>query len=1100
MRPALATMPRFASAMKTGTQLIFIDWPVGDDDGDVTRFGRSAGPQRRQETRFYEDIHVNDWENPGLVGRNRLPARAYFVPFPDADAALAGGRESSSCIGSLNGAWKFHYDPSPDAAPKGFESDGFDVSSWGAITVPGHWQLQGYGHPHYTNVQYPFPIDPPFVPTENPTGSYRREFHVGPDWAGRRIILRFEGVDSVFWVWINGKAVGLSKGSRLPSEFDITKLVKQGVNTIAVRVSQWSDASYLEDQDMWWLSGIFRDVYVIATPAAHLYDVCARTELDKAYKDATLRVEATLANIGESADVTVEGKLLDAAGAEVASLSGKAKVAKGKTAKVELSAAVANPRQWTAETPQLYTLLLTTKQSGKVTQAAAIKVGFRSVEIEGAVLKVNGQRVVFRGVNRHEFDPDHGRTLSYETMLRDVLLMKRHNINSVRTSHYPDDPRWYDLCDEYGLYLVDECDLETHGFHTDNWAKNPTNEPAWELACVDRMERMVMRDRNRPSIILWSLGNEAGFGVNHAKMKATANALDSRPIHYEGDYECKLADVYSQMYSDPDKVRKMGEGKVEVNQGPFKIQPADYTKKPFVLCEYAHAMGNGPGGLKDYWEVIDSYERVQGAWVWEWIDHGIRQRRADGTEWFAYGGDFGDQPNDGNFITDGLVFPDRTPSPGLIELKKAIEPVKVEVVDATAGRFKLTNRYAFVGMDHLRATWSVSADGSVIASGELSAPKGGWPKAGKSAEVVAPFDRPSGLAIKEYALTISFALAEATLWASAGHEVAWGQAVVPAEKPIAPALVHTRMAAVDCDARDASLTISAGDSVVIFDRTRGVLSSWTAAGRTIMERGPELNLFRAVTDNDRGGWNGANERRWRDAGLHWLQHRLGSIDAKRLDDQSVRVTVKTRIAPPVHRRGFDCVYDYTFLGSGDCLLKVSATPQGEWPSELPRIGLRMALPAELDQVVWYGFGPGEAYADTRMAQRVGIWSNDVAGLHTSYVFPQENGNRVDARWLTICDTRGFGLMAMGAPVIDFSTSWFSTEDLDAARHQHELRRRPFVTLNLDHAINGIGTASCGPGVFEKYRLGCKAFEFTVRLRPFQGGRDTAKALWRQMVR
>ena len=580
---------------------------------------------------------INDWENPAVPHRNRLAPRANLVPYADASSAAAYRREGSPFFILLNGVWKFHFDPTQAEAPQGFHEESFDAGGWDDLVVPSSWQLHGYGRPHYTNVQFPFPVDPPRVPTENPTGSYRRDFVIPEGWKDRRIILRFEGVDSAFFVWMNGRQLGFGKGSRLPSEFDVTDCVRSGGNVLAVRVVQWSDGSYMEDQDMWWLSGIFRDVCLLAAPKVHLYDLSVRTELDGAYRDATLKMAATVANAGPQvvSGQRVEARLLDSAGRDVLPQppsSGFA-VGPGATTVIQLEAPVANPEKWSAERPCLYTLLVTLKdRQGQLVEVAPVRVGFRSVQVKDANILINGVAVKFKGVNRHEHHPDFGRALPLETMVQDLRLMKRHNINTVRTSHYPDDPRFYDLCDEYGLYVIDECDLETHGFgQLKDWAGNPAEDPAWEAACVDRMQRMVQRDKNHPCVFMWSLGNEAHFGCNHKAMTHWARQADpTRLIHYEGDYELEIVDVFSRMYPTVAWLETIGQGKEPVDDG--RLKPEKYTRYPMICCEYAHAMGNGPGNLQEYWDIFYKYRRLQGGCVWEWADHGIRRRTPDGRD------------------------------------------------------------------------------------------------------------------------------------------------------------------------------------------------------------------------------------------------------------------------------------------------------------------------------------------------------------------------------------------------------------------------------------------------------------------------------------
>ncbi|MEI7832937.1 MAG: glycoside hydrolase family 2 TIM barrel-domain containing protein, partial [bacterium] len=898
---------------------------------------------------------MHDWENPQVTHRNRLPGRAYTFPYPDVATALSGECGASAWFLSLNGQWKFHFAPSPAEAPEGFYAGDYPDGAWDELVVPGCWQMHGYGHPHYTNFQYPFPVDPPRVPTENPTGSYRREFLLPEAWEMQSVRLRFEGVDSAFYVWVNGQQVGFSKGSRIPAEFDITEFLLPGSNSLAVQVYQWSDGSYVEDQDMWWLSGIFRDVYLLAIPAVHVNDVTVRTTFDAAYRDATLSVSVEIQQ-RDAGEYRLQARLLDADQRAVAE-----QTVPVSGAGISLTLPVAAPKAWTAETPNLYTLLVSLLDNrGEMLETTPVRVGFRQIEIKDGVLCVNGAPIKFKGVNRHEHHPDLGRTIQLETMVQDILLMKRHNINGVRTSHYPDDPRWYDLCDEYGIYLIDECDLETHGFCLiKDWHGNPAFEPAWESACVDRMERMVLRDKNHPSVIFWSLGNEANFGINHKKMAARTRELDpTRPIHYEGDRFAETTDIFSTMYSDVNYITNVGKGDVEKVWDAEKCPDMTrLTKIPFVLCEYAHAMGNGHGGLKEYWETIYTYPRLSGGFIWEWIDHGIRKHTADGTEYFGYGGDFGDEPNDGNFICDGLVFPDRIPSPGLIEYKKIIEPVNVEAVDLAKGVVTLINRYDFRTLDGLVLGWSISADGKVLQSGAVTLPK---LAAHASALLTLPYSLPIPTPGTTYLLTLSFTLKHDELWANSGFEVAWAQFTLPVSAP-APVKALCTMPAIKVTESTTAITVTGADFALTFDRVRAIITGWQSQGQELLLAGPQLNFWRAITDNDRI-W----EKSWRDAGLYRLQHRVDSIECALLaNGKAVRVQANVRIAPPVADRAFLCTYTYTIYGSGDLLLEVTGTPQGIWPETLPRIGLQMTLPLSLRRVAWDGRGPGESYVDTK---------------------------------------------------------------------------------------------------------------------------------------
>ncbi len=1027
----------------------------------------------------------NEWENQAVTHRNRLPPRAYFSHYPDAAAAGDGERTSTSWLRLLDGVWKFHYDPSPVEAPADFQKPSYDVSAWNDLTVPSSWQMHGYGRPHYTNVIYPFPIDPPHIPTENPTGCYRREFDVPASWDGMRIVLRFDGVDSAFHVWVNGKEVGFSKGSRLPAEFDVTRLVKTGANTVAVKVYQWSDGSYIEDQDMWWLSGIFRSVSLLAMPTLRVEDFFAKAGLDAAYEDGELSVSVDLANnTGKKASCSVEAVLFDPTGVRVGKPMGKdIEAAASAVTSVSLKSKVAAPMKWSSESPSLYTLVITLKdKSGKAIESVSSRIGFRTVERKGPQFFVNGKPILLKGVNRHDMHPDLGKAIPLDHMLRDILLMKQHNINTVRTSHYPNDPRFLDLCDEYGLFVIDECDLECHGFcHTKKfeWV---SDDPAWEAAYVDRMERMVARDRNHASVIFWSLGNESSFGRNHKAMTAKARKMDpTRLIHYEGDHMLEASDVYSVMYPSVESLQEVNDGK------PY---PCTWRKtfekmldKPFILCEYAHAMGNGPGNLKEYWDVFYEKRRIQGGCVWEWCDHAIRVKDEKG-EWFAYGGDFGDQPNDGNFVVDGLVTPDRVPSPGLIEYKKVLEPVLTEAADLSAAKVKITNRYEFISLEHLSISWSVFSQFGVLASGVMPTPSI-KPDSSKIVSVpvgALPAARPG----EERHLMIRYLLAKDFKWAAAGHEVAWAQFKLPVKTAKTPELLLSSMPSIRRREDATSLVLEGVDFRIAFSKVYGVITEWVSNGQKLLEAGPRLNFWRAPTDNDIH-----MAKKWRENGLHWLQHRIKEVECEEVRGKALRVRITSRIAPPILDKAFECEYLYTVCGSGDLLLECSVKPVGDWLKAtsgdidtIPRVGLSMRLPGALDQVKWFGRGPGESYVDSKEAQRVGVYAATVEQLGFPYITPQENGNRTETRWVSLTSLNGSGLLAVGRPQFDFSALWHTQEDLTEAKHQNELAKRSFITLNLDHAQCGLGSQSCGPGPLEKYKLKPGEFNFSVRLKPY----------------
>ena len=861
-------------------------------------------------------------------GRGSLPPRAWYA--------------SSDAVSlSLNGSWRLRLSTTADAEDDSFATEGYDTDGWAEVVVPGHWALQGgrsLGAPIYTNVLYPFPVDPPRVPTENPTGDHLRVFDLPDGWpADGGAVLRFDGVESCARVWLNGTDIGEFKGSRLPHEFTVGHLLKPAGNVLAVRVHQWSAGSYLEDQDQWWLPGIFRDVTLLHRPAGSALDFFVHASYDHLEGTGTLRVDSEVQGRVSVPELDID-------------------VATGEPVSVRV-------RPWTAETPRLYDGVLVTEG-----ERVPLRIGFRTVALEDGLIKVNGAAILFKGVNRHEWHPEKGRALDLETMREDVLLMKRHNINAVRTSHYPPHPAFLDLCDEYGLWVIDECDLETHGFVEHAWRDNPVDDDRWTPALLDRASRMVERDKNHPSIVMWSLGNEAGTGRGLTAMAEWIRGRDaSRLIHYEGDWSCRDTDVYSRMYADHAEVERIGQG---LDGGPAKRR-----RLPFIQCEYGHAMGNGPGGLADYQRLFEKYDRLQGGFIWEWIDHGIKHAELG----YAYGGDFGEELHDGNFVCDGLLFPDRTPSPGLVEYKKVIEPVRIEG-DATDGTVRVTNRYDFADLSALTFAWSYEVDGETVGAGPLPVPA---LAPGESADVKLP-DPPAAPRTTETRWTVQASLAEDTAWGPKGHLVAWAQLPLSERPPVT-------VAASERPVLDDQGCITLGPAV--FGARTGELA--TINGIDVIDL--KLDVWRAPTDNDEGAEWQPDIRYgtlWRRLGLHRMQHRLDDIELA--DDALI---VRTRVAPAAAEAGLRTVYRWTSDGTR-LRLAVSVTPEGDWTVPLPRLGIRLGLFAG-DRVKWHGGGPGEAYPDTRCASVLGRWESTVDDLQTPYVRPQENGARADVRWAEI---------------------------------------------------------------------------------------------------
>jgi beta-galactosidase len=934
---------------------------------------------------------------------------------------------------SLDGRWRFRWSPTTETpVPPTEEGDG-----WPLIEVPGHWQLQGYGSPAYTNITYPFPVEPPVVPVENPTGEYRTSFELPAQWPDGRTLLRFDGVDSWFRVWVNGTEVGASSGSRLTSEFDISDVARPGRNTLAVRVHQWSFATYIEDQDQWWLSGIFRSVAVLARPRGGIDDLFAQTGYDHRSGEGILRL----------AVVTESGRVTARLG--------------GVEAQLPLGSEVRLPGvdPWSAESPRLYELTVATEA-----ETVRVRVGFRSVYVEDAVLMLNGAPLVFHGVNRHDADARRGRAVTREGMRTDVELMKQHNINAVRTSHYPPDPYLLELCDEYGLYVIEECDLETHGFSQVNWRDNPSDDKRWAAVYLDRMKRMVERDKNHSCIVMWSLGNEAGWGANMAANAAWVHERDTtRLVHYEQDAECESVDVYSRMYASYEELEAIGAGAEPRLADPTR--DAHRRSLPMIQCEYAHAMGNGPGGLADYERIFDSSPRLAGGFVWEWVDHGLVDPNGGG---YRYGGDFGESLHDGSFVIDGLVLPDRTPSPGLLEFAAVAAPVRFTL--EVPGEICVENRTAFTPSTTWRLRWATERDGVEVATGELSGPGVG---PGEMVAVPIP-DAARAATDTETWLQVWAELAEPTPWAAAGHVVARGQLRLDSGRPRPEAAVVGGPVRLESGVRLADTTR--------FGRA-GALEA--LCGFPVEHAG--ITAWRALTENDRyvaADEETSMEQLWRGAGLDRLIHR--TVSAESVGDEFV---VRTRVAPAGFDHGFATTARWAHASDG-VRLRLAIERLGEWRQPLPRLGYAIALcdgTARERSVRWFGAGPGESYPDSMTAVRISRWESTVREMQTNYVVPQENGNRSQLRWASV-ETAGGRLRIEAASPIDFAVRPWSTGALDRATHTDELAPDGLLWMHLDAGQNGLGSATCGPGVRAAHRLVTGGAQLEVTFR-----RDTEGA-------
>ncbi|GCE77641.1 glycoside hydrolase family 2 TIM barrel-domain containing protein [Cellulomonas biazotea] len=973
----------------------------------------------------------------------------------------AGASDAASQ--TLDGPWRFRlFDEAVTGVDPADPGDG-----WDTLAVPGHWQLAEapdawpYGKPAYTNVLLPIPVDPPRVPRANPTGEYRRTFTVPAAWRdGGRVVVRFEGVDSWFEVAVNGVVLAQSHGSRLPTEVDVTDVLVDGDNLLAVRVTQWSAHTYVEDQDQWWLSGIFRSVHLEHRPGGGVEHVTLHADYDHHTGDGVLRVE-------------VEG----AAGARVRVPELDVDAAAGETVRVPGVA------PWSAESPRLYDVVVSTGA-----ESVTLRAGFRTVAVVDGVFTVNGAPVKLYGVNRHEFEPTRGRAVTAETMLADVLLMKRHHVNAVRTSHYPPHPHFLDLCDEHGLYVMDENDLETHGFEPLGWRGNPTDDPTWEAALVDRVTRMVRRDAHHASVVIWSLGNEARKGCNVGAMADAIRALDTtRPLHYEGDWSSVHVDMYSRMYPTSQEVALIGRGEEDA----WTDAAADARRRtlPFVLCEYAHAMGNGPGGLTDYIDLVDAHPRLMGGFVWEWVDHGIATRTADGTPFYGYGGDFGEELHDGTFIADGLLLPDRTPSPGLVETAAVYAPVSVRPVDG--GALAVRNRYAFTTTAHVRLAWSLVADGDVVADGKV----GTVLAPGESVVVAADDVVGDALAAVDPHAAVWFVLRALPRDEGAdfsGGDLGAGQVLLRAASlPPVGGLNGTTGATGRASTGGSS---TGGSSAGAAAHRVGPVELDTA-GRVVAVGGTPVRLaradaWRAPTDNDlRRSWYDriGDDEAWTRAGLTRLHER---VDAVTVEGDALVVTARTAGAAS------DCAlqvrYEWREVDASTADLVVHLTPTGRWPGSVARLGWLLALEqpsAGAVPVDWAGLGPHESYADSARAALAGRWQHTVDDLQTPYTHPQENGARRGVTRATLDLAAGpltlrAGDVTVGGhavPGVELTARPWSDAALAAASHPHDLVPDGLLWLHVDAAQHGVGSAACGPGVLSNAALRPTTATLHVRL-------------------
>ncbi len=1005
-----------------------------------------------------------DWENPRVFAINRERPHATLATYSDRESALAGA--TTPFMQCLNGTWKFQWSPSPAERPEGFEAPDCDVSGWGEIPVPSNWQCEGHGVPIYTNVKYPWPNpDPPKVPhDDNPVGSYRRTFTLPEAWSGRAIYLHFAGVNSAFYLWVNGEKVGYSQGSRTAAEFDITPHVKDGENVVAVEVYRWSDGVYMEDQDFWHLSGIYRDVFLLAADSLHIRDFEVRTDLDLECRDAELRIDLAIQNrSSEALACSTVVTLLDASGEVVfEDETGSVVVPCEGEEKVEFVQPVIEPLRWSAEEPNLYQLLLTLKDpSGDVIEVIPWRIGFRKVEIVNGQLLVNSQPVLYMGVNRHEHEPDTGHAVTRQGMIEDIRIMKQHNVNAVRTSHYPNTPEWYSLCDEYGLYVIDEANIESHG------AQQLASDPDWLDQHLDRIERMVERDKNHPSVVIWSMGNEAGDGPNFEACSEWIHKRDAtRPVHYEQAGTKPHTDIICPMYWPIESMVKLAR---------------ENRDRPVMLCEYMHAMSNSDGGVLRYWDAIYAEPNFQGAFIWDWVDQGIRAPvpGKHGETFLGYGGDFGppDVPSDLNFCMNGLISADRVPHPGLLEVKKAYEHIRIRSDEPASGKIEIENGHFFIPLDYVEVEWEVRADDERIVGGTLEPP---MTQPGQTTELTLPLGLPSPKPGVECWLNVSARLAQDMSWADTGHEVSFAQFALPS---IPAQRSAGKIPPISFYDSGALIAVTGEGFELFFGKATGTICVLKAGGKSLMHTGPEPHFWRASTDNDRGNQMPERCGVWRH--MDWYDA-VYEVTVRQQSAGRVVITVKATL--PAGYSPYKAVY--TVLGTGDVIVTSTLTPGADDLPEIPRVGMQMTLSEGLENLTWYGMGPEENHLDRKSGVRVGVYSGTVDEQYVDYSIPQENGNKTDVRWATLTDDDGNGLLIVGAPLVNVNAQHYTTDDLEEAMHTYEMTRRDFVTLNVDLEQMGVGGRdSWGAKPDDDFILWPKEYSYTFRLRAISAGED-----------
>lgn len=1028
---------------------------------------------------------VPDWENPQIINQNKEAAHATFMPFRTVDEALTQKRNQSGFYKSLNGIWKFNWVRKPADRPVDFYKTDYDVSDWDDIPVPANWELQGYGIPIYVNHQYEFadykhpvsdeikfidkiyPANPGKVPHDyNPVGSYRRTFTVPENWNGRQVFIQFGAVKSAFYLWVNGKKVGYSQGSKLPAEWDITDYLIEGENILAIEVYRWSDGSYLECQDFWRISGIERDVFVYSTPKVRIRDYFAKADLDSEYKNGLFSLDVDLKNHFpklKSGNYNVEYKIIGVGEGTIATGSQEAKINKKENLSLTFSNEIESPKKWTAETPNLYWLVIILKnKNGEIVETVSSRIGFRKVEIDDTIFKINGVAILIKGVNRHEHDQYTGHVISEEAMIKEIALMKQFNINAVRTSHYPTSERFMELCDEYGLYVTDEANIESHGMY---YGKHSlAKKPEWELAHVDRIMRMVERDKNHPCVIVWSMGNEAGDGVNFT---AAYNAIKdrdlSRPVHYERALMGDNTDIYCPQYPSVKRMEKYA---------------SERQTKTLISSEYSHAMGNSNGNLVDWWEVVykEENDQLQGGYIWDWIDQALVKKADDGTEFWAYGGDYGENmPSDNNFVCNGIISADYTPHPAMWEVKYAYQFIRFEDVD---GGYKITNFHDFIDLSDYEISWTNTSNRKITDSGVLENfnLKPGESKVVKIGDRKIDFTEPT-----EYFTDFSVKLKKDKPFRKAGFEVAHDQ-FSPNIKFVSSKNRANETPQLKLNDEDNQYSITGEKFIILFDKETGTISSYKTNGIELMQKGPQINFWRPANDNDKGNRMLKRQGIWREISR---EAKPETVEAFQSAENKIYITAK------YNHKKVKSSQTVVYIVTGDGKIEVvnSFETNEEKLPDMPRFGMRWELPVNFDNLKYFGRGPHENYVDRNRSAFVGIYSGKVTDQYFNYVRPQENGYKTDVRWFELRNENGIGIRVTASELLGFSTLHnpiedFDMENMDDYRHTNDIVKKDGVFITTDLKMMGVaGDNSWGARPYPEYSVPVKNYEFSFFIEP-----------------